>query len=448
MEEAAWRCVPLPVGERGRARVGLVGREEGLELPVAVGEPGAAKVAEAKLSLATSGLTAGPMDGLGPTEELLPWRRWWPKPKWRRCWGEGGASSSWIEGGLTRTMVSLQEVARDGFMLSSVWTPQGSLAHMEPLRAWTLDAGDAGAGEGCWTEGMLAEGNSGRAASSSLENINQIGEQACTSRDPSRLIPLLGHATDCTSAQAKQALAAARAMHSPPAVVLDLRTAHDVSTQSKHLGSPRAACVFASMALAIPERHPNTSKTWTRPFKEEGVPTRSALVRSAHAVMPGARPWVGFQRLGLRRRARALKASRAARMWRHRDQHGGSEAPLPRPARDRGHRVAQTIRIALTTRMQTAPPGSDRCARLPVVGKVPTDRDGPQSPLGVNVLYRGLGPSICVTSSALGDSQQPSLIASRRALERVFQCKPCTASSISVARGAGPTSLLRSTRLP
>ena len=139
--------------------MGLVGREEGLELPVAVGEPGAAKVAEAKLSLATS---------LEPTEELLPWRLWWPKPKWRRCWGEGGASSSWIGGGLTRTMVSVQEVVRDGFMLSSVCTPQGSLAHMEPLRVWTLDAGE---GEGCWAEGMLAEGNSGRAALLSLENI-------------------------------------------------------------------------------------------------------------------------------------------------------------------------------------------------------------------------------------------------------------------------------------
>ena len=44
-------------------------------------------------------------------------------------------------------------------------------------------------------------------------------------------------------------------------------------------------------------------------FKEEGVPTRSALVRDAHAVMPNAGPWVGFQRLGLRRRARALKAA-------------------------------------------------------------------------------------------------------------------------------------------
>ena len=39
------------------------------------------------------------------------------------------------------------------------------------------------------------------------------------------------------------------------------------------------------MALAIPERHPNTSKTWTHSFKEEGVPARSALVRNAHAVI-------------------------------------------------------------------------------------------------------------------------------------------------------------------
>ena len=36
--------------------------------------------------------------------------------------------------GLTRTIVSLQDVVRPGFMLRSMWFPQGSAALVDPLR--------------------------------------------------------------------------------------------------------------------------------------------------------------------------------------------------------------------------------------------------------------------------------------------------------------------------
>lgn len=94
---------------------GLVGRDPFASFD----DPGGTNELPAKLILEDpSNLFPPLMEELEWIEPPLPCRLWPPNPRWRRCEGEGGVLSRCTGGSLTRMIVSLQEVDREGFKLS------------------------------------------------------------------------------------------------------------------------------------------------------------------------------------------------------------------------------------------------------------------------------------------------------------------------------------------